>query len=290
MTIGLFWGCFIPRRFPHLEKSVREVLNTLEWEYVDLQQMACCPDPLIENEIGHETYLTLAARNLARIQQYKVDSVLSVCNGCYHSLNYAVENLSEEKTRNKVNANLGEFRISVSDQFPMVKHFALEVHRNLPSLKEKVIKPLISFKAAVHHGCNMFTDEDRQKLPDPLHPRILHDCVRSVDATVVEYDLETSCCGNGLREFETEQGEEMALRKLLQMKESGANCVVVNCQSCYMQLETQQPLLEKKYGEIISLPVLYLAEVLALSFGFSSKELGLQMHRGSVDSLLEHHE
>jgi succinate dehydrogenase / fumarate reductase cytochrome b subunit len=282
MAIGLFWGCFIPRRFPHLERSVRDVLSVLRMSTIDLEEMTCCPDPLIEVEIGGEAYLALAARNIAEIQQQGFSEVLTVCNGCYQSLSNASKHLSQEDTRTSVNDQLAKVSMHVEPRLPTVEHFALEVHKRLDGVRKAVKYPLTSLRVATHHGCNMLTTDDRMKQPDPLHPGILQKCVEAVGAEVVGYGMETDCCGNNLREFETDESEKMALQKLQRMKEAGANCAVVSCPSCFMQLETRQPLLEKKHGVEVNLPILYLSELLVLAFGRTPSSSG---HRVPLEVL-----
>jgi heterodisulfide reductase subunit B len=52
-------------------------------------------------------------------------------------------------------------------------------------------------------------------------------------------------------------------------------------------MDTNQRDLKKMFEEDYDIPILYLTELLALSFGIGPKEIGMRYHRARTNSLLE---
>ena len=53
----------------------------------------------------------------------------------------------------------------------------------------------------------------------------------------------------------------------------GANCFVVTCPMCQMNMESQQEQYCEKHGIKERLPVYFLTELIGMAFGFSKKDL-----------------
>ena len=64
------------------------------------------------------------------------------------------------------------------------------------------------------------------------------------------------------------------------------DALVVVCPSCFQQFDLNQAAL-KRAGEDLHVPVLYLAELMALAGGHAPDEIGLGMHRVDVQPFLD---
>ncbi|VAV85134.1 hypothetical protein MNBD_DELTA01-430, partial [hydrothermal vent metagenome] len=78
----------------------------------------------------------------------------------------------------------------------------------------------------------------------------------------------------------------MARLKLVELRNKGADALVLCCPSCFLQFDNNQHLLERE-GEKYGIPVLYYTDLLGLAMGYSAKELGLDMHRIKADPFIE---
>ncbi|UCE75062.1 MAG: CoB--CoM heterodisulfide reductase subunit B, partial [Methanomassiliicoccales archaeon] len=65
MGYALFLGCVAPNRYPGVESSTREILKELGVEFSELEGASCCPAPGVTRSFDKNTWLTIAARNLA---------------------------------------------------------------------------------------------------------------------------------------------------------------------------------------------------------------------------------
>ncbi len=109
MTDYAFYpGCLISTRLPFLEKSSKLVLGELGVGLTDLKGTNCCFDPIVLKPMEHEVWLVMAARTLTIAEETGMD-LLTLCNGCFCSLNEANLILkNDEKKRDSVNEALKE--------------------------------------------------------------------------------------------------------------------------------------------------------------------------------------
>ena len=57
-----------------------------------------------------------------------------------------------------------------------------------------------------------------------------------------------------------------------------ADCLVVPCPLCHLNLDLQQPVAAKVVGRELGMPVLHLPQLVGLALGLSPKELGMNKH------------
>ena len=60
--------------------------------------------------------------------------------------------------------------------------------------------------------------------------------------------------------------------------DADADCLVVPCPLCHLNLDLQQPAAAKVVGRELGLPVLHLPQLVGLALGLSPKELGMSKH------------
>ena len=95
------------------------------------------------------------------------------------------------------------------------------------------------------------------------------------------------CCGGALDRVGHRDGSlDMARRKLRDLTEHEVDALVVVCPNCFQQFDLNQAALQR-LGEEVDIPTFYISELLALCYGHAPEEIGLGMHRVSVDGFLE---
>ncbi len=285
MAYDLFLGCVIPARLPYLEVSSRKVFKKLGIELRDVDGFSCCPDPTGIELIDHETWLALGARNLSLCNNN--GGVISFCSGCVETLkgvNYFIN--KDVDAKQKVNKYLKKIGKKYEGKTE-VKHFAQVLYENLEKVKENIEKPLEGFKVAIHYGCHYLRPSEVIQWDDPFEPVTLDEIVRTLGAESIQYELKMECCGNPLDKSDRDLSLQMIDNKLKAIYEAGANCVVVVCPACYQQFEFNQRELNKKNNSEYNIPIFYLSELMALSFGFKPEELGFNFHRIKPKGLFE---
>jgi len=282
----MFQGCTIGNRIPFIEASARYTFDKLGIKTSDAP-FACCPDPVGFNAVDHTSWLAMAARNLTIAEEEGKD-IISLCNGCFQTLELVNQELRhDEHEREKINRILKpigrEFKGSVN-----VRHF-VEVLYDIGTekIEEQVTKDLSGLKVACHTGCHYNRPSEVIKTDDPMKPIKLRGVVEASGATPVDYEEEVTCCGTGVGNAEEGPSLQILINKLESAKKAGAEAFIVNCPACFQQFDTNQKKAEKLAEKTYGLPILYITELLALSFGMKPEEMGLKFHRSRLNALLE---
>ncbi len=283
-SLGLYTGCLIRTRLPHLEKSVRAVFERLGIRLDEVEGTSCCPDPVGMRGVDQETWLTVAARNLS-IMEANGHPTLVLCSGCYGTFREA-EHLftSDPSLRQKVGVALERIGRSYSGG-TQVEHFArFMVERVGPApLASAMTRSWKGLPVAIHYGCHFIRPSGLLGFDDSENPTKLDALVQAVGGEVIDYPRKMACCGFTVQGVDEELSLQMGYEKLSLLKEHGARAVIVICPSCMIQFDVKQRLIEEKFRSQIRLPVFYLAEFIGLAMGWSPRAMGLGFHR--VDAL-----
>lgn len=285
---AVFWGCTIPARFPFIEKSTRTVFSDLGATVHELAGHTCCPEGTLVKANDETAFTATAARNLAIVERAGLD-VLTPCNGCYSTFKEAVSHLARDwRAKDAVNQRLAREDLRYDGALKVV-HFAEWLVDELGTgfVASHVSNPLWGMRLAVHYGCHLLRPQPAVRWDDALAPTKVESLVAALGARVVDYPTKMQCCGGALdRVGERDASLAFARRKLEDLMRAEVDALVVVCPSCFQQFDLNQAALQRA-NEPVNVPVLYLSELLALAFGHAPGELGLDMHRVSVEPFLE---
>ena len=284
---AVFWGCTIPARFPFIEKATRLVFDDLGATAHELAGHTCCPEGTLVKANSDDAFYTAAARNLAIVERAGLD-VLTPCNGCYSTFKEASSHLRTDwRAREAINDRLAAEGLRYDGNLTIM-HLAEWLSDVIGSgvVASRVTKPLWGMKIAVHYGCHLLRPQPAVRWDDPLQPTKLEALVTALGAKVVDYPTKMQCCGGALdRVGEREASLAFCRRKLNDLMREEVDALIVACPSCFQQFDLNQAALQRA-NENVHVPVLYISELIALAFGHAPQEMGLDMHRVSVDSFL----
>ncbi|MHC4756678.1 MAG: heterodisulfide reductase-related iron-sulfur binding cluster, partial [Planctomycetota bacterium] len=282
---SLYTGCLIPSRYPAIELASRKVLDNLDVELIELKDTTCCPNQMAIKSTDEALWELMAGRNLAIAEKNGYD-VLSLCNGCYNTLKTVNSTLkNDDKLRDKLNHELATMDLEFNGKIK-VKHI-LEVLLDdigVTAIEKTLKKSLDGLIAGVHYGCHVTRPEDSISFDDTKEPKSLDKLVELLGIKSIDYPDKYLCCGGGLKIASTEDAAGFARIKLMEIKESNANCIIVTCPYCRAQLESAQEEIRECYNEKFDLPIFYYTELLGLAMGFSPEELGLYVADANLES------
>lgn len=266
----LFSGCLIPTRLPFLEASSRFVLGRLGIEHEDLPDATCCVEPIGLRTMARDTWLASAARLLAIAEEADRD-IITLCNGCYMSLKEASHALEDRAIRTEVNGVLR----SVGREYrggTEVHHLPGLLSEREAGIRSAVVRPM-DIALVSHPGCHMLRPSGILGLDASFRPEVLDRIASWTGARMVRGEDWPSCCGGGLSGIDEELSSKLLSGPAGSHKVSGAGAILTPCPFCFVQFDIKQ-----KGG----LPVLYLAELLALSMGAAPEKIGMQYHRNKL--------
>jgi heterodisulfide reductase subunit B len=276
MKYSLFPGCIAKNMYPSIEKSTEIIFRQLG---IDLIRDAytCCPAPGVIRSYDFDSWLVIAARNLATAEKSGSD-LMTICNGCYGTLHAANQHLiGHQDALKMVNEKMSTIGVSYFGRTKVV-HFVDVIGDMIPQIRENV-KVELGLKIAIHYGCH-YLRPSIDSGQNPENPEILEGIVRALGCESIEFPEKLSCCGAGGGVWSGD--EQVSLRilekKLRFIKESGADCILDVCPFCHLQLDQGQKRLKARY----EIPVLHLSQLIGLSFGTKDKILGLHTHMVST--------
>jgi heterodisulfide reductase subunit B len=285
---AVFWGCTIPARFPFIEKATRLVFDDLGANVHELAGHTCCPESVLVKSNDEGAFYTTAARNLALVETAGLD-VVTPCNGCYSTFKETWSHLETDwRAKDAINERLAREDLHYDGHLD-ITHFAEWLADDIGAgvVASKVKQSFWGMNVAVHYGCHLLRPSPAVHWDDPLAPTKVEELVAALGARVVDYATKMQCCGNALdRVGEREGSLAFARRKLNDLMDNDVDALVVVCPSCFLQFDVNQAVLQRA-NENVNVPVLYLSELMALAYGHSPEEIGLDQHRVSVQPFLD---
>jgi heterodisulfide reductase subunit B len=282
---ALYLGCTIPTKEFGYEASTRKVCEVLDIGLHDLEGYICCGYPA-ETPVAHDTWLAMAAYNIALAEEKGLDLV-TPCNGCFNSLKRANTILKEDKAlREKTNKELSKLGRKYKGTVE-VKHIAEVLYDHKEKISENVKKPLKDISVAPHIGCHIVKPSEFMQVDDPNNPKILDELVEITGAKSLDYIDKNMCCGNVLRGLEEEVSVSIAREKLKRIKEVNADCMTTICPACHLQYDIGQLEIKSKFKEEYNIPVLHYPQLLGLAMGLDPQELGMDQLKVKANAVME---
>jgi heterodisulfide reductase subunit B len=273
------------------EISARKVFEALDVELHDVKDFTCCMPACLVHSFDYATGLALTSRNFCVADEFGRD-ILTLCVSCYGNL-WRAKNLMSENgdLRRKVDELLEAVGKSYQGKAD-VKHTVTALYKDigLEALKNTVSKPLKGIRAAPFYGCHLIRPGEYLHFDDTEFPKKLDELIEITGATSVLHRERAGCC-IGCGSFFGEVAEEAALRLSVDILDSAleaeADCLIVTCPYCLLQIEMSQLLYKRRTGESYNVPVLHYTDLLGLSLGIEPKELGMDLHKIDLTPLLE---
>lgn len=288
MRYGYFPGCYVLTRMMQYDLSARNVMKKLGIKIVDLSDTPCC-GPSIIKSVNYNMASALSAQILAMAEKKGLNTVVTLCPECFSSFIKLNDSFKEDiEFKKEVNNLLFSTAGFNYEGGVKVKHLLQIIYGGIgfKKLNKNIIKKFNGLKVAVQPGCHFIRSSTSYHPDDPENPRMLDELVENLGIESVYWPLKLWCCGAPTLSFDRDLSFNLAGKKLGSAKMSGADCIVTACPYCQMQFDRSQPLVEKKLDEKFGLPAVLFTQLLGLSIGLSSKEVGLNMNRVSPNTIL----
>ena len=286
MKYLVFLGCITPYRFSSYELSARKVLEKLGVELVENPEFNCCGFPM--SSINQDLMWALAARNLCLAEKQNLN-ILTLCNGCFSTLNETNRALTEDKKlKDIVNEYLKDIDLEFKGAIE-VKHLVhvLSEDVGFEKIKDSVKKPLTNIRVTQHSGCHIVRPAKYvHHGDDSENPTLLKNLIRITGAQCLDYIDEAECCGNPIIGVNEAIPFRIAKEKLEHIRAVGAQALITVCPYCHAMYDLNQPRIEQISNERFGIPVLHYTQLLGLAMGFTPEDLALNELRVKPTELL----
>ena len=273
MKYAFYPGCSLESTAWDYDKSARALCRALDIELVDVPDWVCCG-----STPAHASNASLAVAlpvlNLQKAQAAGFSEVLTACASCYARLRTANHKVnSDPAERERAQRITGK----PYDGAVKVRHI-LDVLVNdvgVREIRKRVWKPLTGLRVASYYGCLLSRPPEIVAFDDAEHPTCMDGLVKAAGAQVVDWPFKTECCGASLSITKTGVVNRLGGRLLSMAHRAGAECIVVACTLCQLNLDFRQPEAKRESGDFPDMPVLYVTQLLGLALGLSPNALGL---------------
>jgi len=270
---AFFPGCSLESTAWDYDRSTRAVCGALDVELTDIPDWVCCGSTPAHAS-NESLAVALPVLNLQKARAAGFSEVLTACASCYARLRTA---------NHKVRKDLGEGervrRVTGRpyDGTVRVRHI-LDVLVNdvgVKKIRNRIRARLEGLRVASYYGCLLSRPQEVVAFDDAEHPVGMDELVKAAGAEVVDWPFKTECCGASLSVSKTGVVNRLGHRLLSMAHRAGAECIVVACTLCQLNLDFRQPEARKYPDPVPELPVLYITQLLGLALGLPANALGL---------------
>ncbi len=275
MEFGYYPGCALHGSSSDYEQSVRACLDLLGVRLRELNDWICC-GATAAHCINRQLALALPARNLALAERDGYTELLAPCPMCSMELIKAEQIIrQDEETRNKLSEVIELPIAGNTDVLNLIQVFQ---RIGADKLKDIVKRPLADLKAACYYGCLLTRPPEALRFDDCERPSSMETLVEALGASTVDWNYKTECCGAGLTMANESTVLELSHKILENAAAHGANCVVVACPMCHVNLDMKQEDIERRYSVRHDMMIYYLSDLVGMALGLSEHQLGVDRH------------
>lgn len=268
MRIGYYPGCSLDSSAREMGESFWDLASSLGIEGVELEDWNCCGSSPAHST-HHGWALKLAARNLVLAQEQGLGELLIMCPSCFVRLREAAQQVAMDHGKaQEVALALGkEYKGAVKLKFFLEMIRDIGLHR----LRDLVKRPLKGVRGALYYGCLLSRPEWITGFDVGPYENLLEDLFRSLGGDVVHWGYGKQCCGAHLGVTKPQLVSSLVDRIREHARRAGANCIVVFCPLCQVNLEMRGT-------REAPIPVLYITELMGLASGLPRAERWLRRH------------
>jgi heterodisulfide reductase subunit B len=110
----------------------------------------------------------------------------------------------------------------------------------------------------------------------PERPEKIDLILKTLGAKTVEFANKLECCGFCAR-LQDEIGEKLVEDKMTELceLEEEVDALIAVCPACTTQYDRKERMIARKTGKELDIPILYLAEIMAIALGVDLQDLSL---------------
>lgn|ERR1039458_3720853 len=282
MRFAYYPGCTAKGSTQEIDIAAKRLAQHLGIDLIELVDAGCCGSCEIK-AINPDLHLMLNARILALADAQDLE-ILTACDTCQANLiqtsrRLEVDNAKRTVIVDKLKGAGVNYRRSAKS-----RHFARILLEDLgrEALVARVVKPLKGLRVASFACCHTFRGQGAES----QNRGILETMIEIAGAQPIAVRRDSDCCGFHILMVKEELAARAAGTFLTRCVDEQVDCVVTSSPLCHTALDIYQKSAERAAKRAINLPIIHFQQLLALSFGIQSKELGLDRHIVPTKSLL----
>ena len=272
MDLAYYPGCSLYQSAKLYNHQTKLVFGMLGLHLKEIEDWSCC-GATSAGKINDFMAVALPARNLGIAESSGFAELVIPCSACYSRTLVAQKQLEDfPLLKNEINIELSmkvKGKIKISSTLDVLKKVISDTKFASVSLQK-----LEGYKPACYYGC-MYTrfPYDVPVADNVENPQGMETVLKAIGVTALDWNYKTLCCGASSIIYNPDCALDLMAKIMRDAVSRGANCLVVTCPMCQMNMESQQDQFCEKHGIKERLPVYFITELLALAMGMSKKDL-----------------
>ncbi|MEE8397394.1 MAG: CoB--CoM heterodisulfide reductase iron-sulfur subunit B family protein [Desulfobacterales bacterium] len=286
MDIAYYPGCTLQASAEMYDLQNKKVFETLGINLRELEDWNCC-GATSAGKINDFLAVAMPARNIGIAESTGLSEMVIPCSACYSRTLVAQHQLEKSPDlKADINEELSkkvEGSIKVSS---ILEVLLTTVDSGV--LEEKVDRELKGLQPVCYYGCILTRFPIDVPVPDNVeNPQGMETILRALGVDALDWNYKTDCCGASASVNDREAATQLMARIVKDAVARGANCFVVTCPMCQLNMDAFQDEFCKQHGIEERLPVYFLTELIGLSMGMDIETLQIDRHFVESSKLLK---
>lgn len=286
MDIAYYPGCTLKASSSLYDVQSRRIFEELGIHLAEIEDWNCC-GATSAGKVDDFLAIAMPARNLGIAESMGLSEMVIPCSACYSRTLVAQKYLEKNQ----------ELKALLNEELSMKVEGAIKVSSILEvlltavksgELAKKAQKKLKGLHPACYYGCLQTRFPYSVPVPDDVeNPHGMETVLKTMGITALDWSYKTDCCGASASVNDEDTALNLMARIMKDALARGANCFVVTCPMCQMNMDAYQDKFCKKHGISDRLPVFFITEIIGLAMGISVEELQIDRHFIDASTLLK---
>ncbi|MDP2646060.1 MAG: CoB--CoM heterodisulfide reductase iron-sulfur subunit B family protein [Desulfobacterales bacterium] len=286
MDIAYYPGCTLKASARMYDLQNKQVCEALGIRLKEIEDWNCC-GATSAGKINDFLAVAMPARNLGIAESTGLAEMVIPCSACYSRTLVAQQHL---KNNPDLKAEINE-ELAKKVQGTIKVSSILEVLLQTVDsgiLAEKAGRMLKGLKPVCYYGCILTRFPISVPVPDNVeNPQAMETILKALGVKALDWSYKTDCCGASAAVNDKEAANNMMAKIMRDAVARGANCFVVTCPMCQMNMDAFQDEFCREKGIAERLPVYFLTELIGLAMGMSVEDMQIDRHFVNGTALLK---
>ncbi len=277
MEIAYYPGCTLKQSSALYDVQSRRVFKELGIDLKEIADWNCCG---ATSAGKYDDFLAIAmpARNIGIAEADGFSEIVIPCSACYSRTLVARQKLADDQAlKDEINAELKK-KINGTLKVSSILEVLLTTVES-GELSAKVSRQYKQLKPVCYYGCMQTRFPYPVAVPDNVeNPQGMETILKTLKIKALDWNYKTDCCGASAAINDHDTSMKLMAKIMKDALARGANCFVVTCPMCQLNLDAYQDEVCKKHDISQRLPVYFITELVGLAMGMDPQELEIGKH------------
>ncbi len=275
-VISYYPGCSLHVTGIEYHMSTLAVAEKLGLRLEEPEGWVCCGTSPAHNT-NHYRAVKLPMQTLAVAQRMGHSYITMPCAACFSRFRIAMHEMQHDPgLRERIAEDIG-FEYAGGIQVDSLLATITE-RIGYDAVRARVTQPLQGLKVVNYYGCLLTRPPEATGVQNYEYPMNMDRLMETLGAESLGWNYKCDCCGGSLSLSQLDIALDLSRKILADARAVGADVIVTACPLCHINLDSRQDLINDRFGEEHTIPVVYFTQMMGLAFGLGAKTLGMDKH------------